>query len=170
MAFQLEIPGGIKRTNPGPVDVYYTPNGARRGYTSAGQACSLVPAGVRSDGLTVLVNSVEYWWLNGSYADTDLQRKQVVVTPGMTLEGALITRWEPNKYAADLVVVLYGSTLYELTADRLPFTSENFELELDFGQWTAICCDATGTGGSNEYLETESGRRIQTEAGESIEI
>lgn len=170
-AFQLEIPGGVRRTNPGPVDVYYTPNGARRGYTSLGQACSFVPAGVRSDGLTVLVNGVEYWWLNGEYADTQLLIKYTNRSPVTPFDGAAITRWEPRTYNDDPVVVLHNSTLYELTAELLPFDSVAIEDELQFGQWTPICCDSVGPPiDPTAYLLAEDGRRILDQSGQPITV
>lgn len=74
--FQLEIPGGVRRTNPGPVDAYYTPGGGVVGYSSQAEACAFVPFEVRFDGLTVFVTGLgEYWWQAPDFSNSGLRFK-----------------------------------------------------------------------------------------------
>jgi hypothetical protein len=76
VAFQLQLPGGIKRTNPGPVDAYYTPGGGVVGYDDRLHACLTVPVEVRYDGLTVLITGVgEYQWLAPDFSNAGLTFK-----------------------------------------------------------------------------------------------
>lgn len=84
--------------------------------------------------------------------------------------GATITEWEPKTYPAGLVVVLFNFTLYQLTADVLPFESTDLELEAEFGQWTPICCDGTAAVAPNLYLLAQDGRRILDENGQPITV
>ena len=70
MAYNLELPGGLKPTNPTPADGYYNNGGAP--YLSVTEACTLVPRAVRYAGQTVLVGKTEYWWLGDNLADTGL--------------------------------------------------------------------------------------------------
>jgi hypothetical protein len=85
------------------------------------------------------------------------------------LSGATITRWEPSTYSSGLVVVLYNFTLYELTVEERPFDSLDIELEKDYGFWTAICCEGGGaTDPTADFIQSEDGRRLQTESGEYL--
>lgn len=81
MAYNLELPGGLKPTNPTPADGYYNNGGIP--YISVTEACTLVPRPVRYAGQTVLVGKVEYWWLGDNLADTGL----VIKTAGANANG-----------------------------------------------------------------------------------
>ena len=65
----LELPYGVKLTNPKPVDFYYSNDGTP--YTSESEANSAVPSGVRYLGLTVNINNQEWWYKDG-LTDVDL--------------------------------------------------------------------------------------------------
>jgi len=76
VAYLLQLPGGLKRTNPGPVDAYYTPGGGVVGYADRLEACLTVPVEMRSDGLTVFVTGVgEFWWQAPDFSDSGLTYK-----------------------------------------------------------------------------------------------
>jgi hypothetical protein len=78
------------------------------------------------------------------------------------ISGSTITEWVPSTYPAGLVVVLNDFTMYQLTVEKRPFDSQNFELEKDLGFWTAICCGGS-TDPTADFLQAEDGRRLQTE-------
>lgn len=170
--FQLEIPGGVRRTNPGPVDAYYTPNGGAVGYANRAAACAAVPLAMRSDGLTVLLTGVgEYWWKAADLSDTGLVPKWGGAN-GPDLLGSTITRWEAKIYDGDLMVVLFEDNLYYVSDSTVrPFESVDFLDEYDLGLWTLIGTAASQTAQDTSlWLLTEDGRKITDEHGTVITV
>lgn len=65
----LQLPFGVKVVNPLPADYYYDNEGTP--YASTSAAISAIPEAIRYKGMTVNVDTVEWWWKNG-IADGDL--------------------------------------------------------------------------------------------------
>ena len=107
----LELPFGLRPTNPVPVDAYYNNNGVA--YISTTEACSKVPRPVRNAGLTVLVGDVEYCWLGGDLSDTGLKVKGSAAGAGIGGGSLAVT------YAQALTKLSAGTllpgTLYSIT-------------------------------------------------------
>lgn len=94
---------------------------------------------------------------------------------GTVLDGATLSEWEPKSYDGSqaLVVVLFNFTMFQLTVDAadFPFDSQDITLEIDYGQWTPICCETQSSPlDPGLYLLTEDGRRITDEQGQPITI
>lgn len=108
----LELPFGLRPTNPVPVDAYYNNNGVA--YTSTTEACAKVPRAVRNAGLTVLVGDVEYHWLGGDLSDTGLKVK-TASAGGANGGGGSLTVNYSDALAGIAGASLKPGTLYEIT-------------------------------------------------------
>ena len=79
----LELPESIKILSDEPLDAKYL-NG-KVAYASLDEANTLIPIGIRSPYLTIVVQGVEYWWVDGAW-----QLKTPHITKTLTEINALI--------------------------------------------------------------------------------
>jgi hypothetical protein len=114
MAFNLQLPGGLKPTNPTPADGWYNNGGVP--YASTTEACTLIPRSVRYAGMTVLVGDVEYRWLQADFSDSGL----VVKTSAAGAGGA------GGAGSAGRVTTTYGNALNLIAQNQVADATYKF--------------------------------------------
>lgn len=117
----LELPNSVKILSDEPLDAKYL-NG-KVAYASLDEANALIPIGIRSPYLTIVVQGAEYWWKDGAW---------VVKLPNLSNKADLVGGKVPLSQLPDNIQVNLGEEFYyDLNGVLRPNISTYRQVELN---------------------------------------
>jgi len=164
----LELPNSVKILSDEPLDAKYL-NG-KVAYASLAEANALIPIGIRSPYLTIVVQGAEYWWADGAWGikkDTYISVTKAELDTLIANNGLetgfpyKITGVHPDLYG--------GTTIYSKAIDRNKieinaigtFYTPKYDAVSGSGIWTGyVECSVTNVVGlfdNNELITANNG-------------